>query len=73
MNLPSLNAKQLIRILLKKGFVQARQSGSHTIFKHPDGRRTTVPFHSSKDIGTGLLRQIMKDAGITPGDVVKLK
>jgi predicted RNA binding protein YcfA (HicA-like mRNA interferase family) len=73
LNIPSLNAKQLIRILLKKGFIQARQSGNHIIFKHPDGRRTTVPFHSSKDIGTGLLRQIMKDAGITPDDIMKFK
>ena len=73
MNLPSLNAKQLIRILLKKGFIQARQSGSHIIFKHPDGRRTTVPFHSSKDIGAGLLRQIMKDSGVTPEDIMKFK
>lgn len=31
MNIPSLNAKQLIRILLKKGFIQVRQSGSHII------------------------------------------
>jgi len=59
--------------LLKKGFIQARQSGSNIIFKHPDGRRTTVPFHSSKDIGTGLLRQIMKDAGVTPEDIIKFK
>ncbi len=73
MNFPALNSKQLLRILLKKGFVQTRQSGSHIILKHPDGRRTTVPFHSSKDIGTGLLRQIMKDAGITSEDVAKFK
>ncbi len=73
MNLPSLNAKHLIRILLKKGFIQVRQSGSHIIFKHTDERRTTVPFHSSKDLGKGLIRQIMKDAGITPKDIMNYK
>ncbi len=34
MNIPALNAKQLIRILGKKGFIQVRQSGSYIIFKH---------------------------------------
>ena len=73
MKLPALNAKQVIRILNKKGFVQVRQSGSHIIFKHSDGRRTTVPFHSAKDLGKGILRQIMKDANITPEDMMKYK
>lgn len=73
MKLPALNAKHIIRILGKKGFIQTRQSGSHIVFKHADGRRTTVPYHSSRDLGTGLLRQIMKDAGITEEDVMNFK
>jgi len=67
--LPATTAKQLIRVVLKKGFVLARQSGSHAIFRHPDGRRTTIPVHSSRDLGLGLLRQIMKDTGLTPEDL----
>ena len=73
MKLPVLNAKQVIRILHKKGFVLVRQSGSHAVFRHPDGRRTTVPVHGSKDLGKGLLRQIMKDATITAEDVMQYK
>ena len=73
MKLPALNARQVIRILNKKGFVQVRQSGSHAIFKHANSRRTTVPVHSSKDLGKGLLRQIMKDASISPEDIMKYK
>jgi predicted RNA binding protein YcfA (HicA-like mRNA interferase family) len=73
MKLPALNAKQIIRILHYKGFVMVRQSGSHVIFRHADGRRTTVPVHGSNDLGKGLLRQIMKDAGITPDDVMQYK
>ena len=67
--LPATSAKRLIKILDKKGFVQVRQSGSHAIFRHADGRRTTVPVHSSRDLGLGLLKQIMKDADISPEEL----
>ena len=67
--LPTVNAKQLIRVLHRHGFDQTRQSGSHVVFRHADGRRTTVPFHGTRDLGPGLLRQIMKDAGLTPDDL----
>ena len=64
--LPAVTAKQIIKLLEKKGFVKVRQSGSHCIFRHPNGKRTTVPLHSSKTLGRGLLKQIMKDADISP-------
>jgi predicted RNA binding protein YcfA (HicA-like mRNA interferase family) len=37
--------------------------------KHADGRRTTVPLHASRDVGRGLLRQIMRDAKLTADDL----
>jgi len=67
--LPSLSARQVISLLRRRGFVRVRQSGSHAIFRHPDGRRTTVPIHGKRDIGRGLLHQIMKDAGLTVEDL----
>jgi len=30
------------------------------IFKHPDGRKTSIPHHSREDIGPGLLNKILK-------------
>jgi len=30
------------------------------IYKHPDGRRTTIPHHSGEEIGPGLLNKIIK-------------
>ncbi|MBU0477373.1 type II toxin-antitoxin system HicA family toxin [bacterium] len=69
--LPSLNARQIIKILRNHGFVLARQSGSHAIFRHSDGRRTTIPVHGKKDIGRGLLRQIMRDTEISLDDLLK--
>ncbi|MFY9484062.1 MAG: type II toxin-antitoxin system HicA family toxin [Patescibacteria group bacterium] len=39
-------------------------------FKHPDGRSTVVPSHGGEDIGRGLLREILKEAEISPMDFV---
>lgn len=48
----------------KKGFVLDHSSGSHRIYRHPDGRQTTVAYHA-KDIKTGTLRGIIEDLGIS--------
>ena len=68
--LPSLDARRIIRVVEKHGFTQARQSGSHAIFRHPDGRRTTVPVHGKRDIGRGMLRKIMRDAELSRDDLL---
>ncbi len=68
--MPSIVAsRQLIVILTKHGFTLDRQSGSRAIYIHPDGRRTTVPVHGKRDLGKGLLRQIMKDTGLEVHDL----
>jgi len=67
--LPSISSRKLIKILERHGFVRVRQSGSHAILRHPDSRGTTVPIHSKRDIGRGLLRQIMRDAELTREDL----
>jgi predicted RNA binding protein YcfA (HicA-like mRNA interferase family) len=66
--LPQLSSREVIRLLEGHGFSLERQSGSHAVYRHPDGRWTTVPIHGKRDIGRGLLRRILKDAGLTPED-----
>lgn len=56
---------------MKRGFVLDRQSGSHAVFIHPDGHRTTVPIHGKRDLGKGILRQIMRDAELTVDDMME--
>lgn len=68
--LPALVARDLVAILKKHGFVLDRQSGSHAIYVRADGKRTTVPVHGKRDIGKGLLRQIMKDADLSMEDLI---
>jgi predicted RNA binding protein YcfA (HicA-like mRNA interferase family) len=63
--LPVLKPREVVRALERLGFVEARQRGAHRQFRHPDGRATTVPFHSGRDIAPPLLRQIIKDINVT--------
>ena len=70
-NIPVLKSRQVIKILEKLGFVEVRQRGSHKQFRHNDSRSTTVPVHVGKDISPILLRQILKDIGLTIEDFLK--
>jgi predicted RNA binding protein YcfA (HicA-like mRNA interferase family) len=57
-------SKEVISKLMRIGFVKKRQSGSHVILRHEDGRQTYVSIHT-KDVPEGTLRAILKQAGIT--------
>jgi predicted RNA binding protein YcfA (HicA-like mRNA interferase family) len=41
--LPSLAGDDIVKALLKIGFVDVRQKGNHVYLKHPDDRATVVP------------------------------
>lgn len=56
---PVITARALMKALRHLGFTETRSRGSHRRFEHPDGRKTTVPVHSGRDIPRGLLRQIV--------------
>jgi len=62
-SLPRLTTKEISTALEKLGFVLVRQSGSHKIYKK-DGKRVTVPSHSSKILHPKVLKSIMRDAEI---------
>ena len=68
---PVLKPKEVITILIQLGFQEVRQRGSHKQFRHLDGRGTTVPFHSGKDISPILLRQICKDIGLAVEEFIQ--
>ena len=70
---PVLKPKEVVAILEKLGFVEVRQRGSHKQYRHADGRRTTVPFHGSRDISPLLLRQIAKDIDLTIEELIQVR
>lgn len=57
-----MKPKELIKLLEREGFVFVRQSGSHAIFRKPGVKLIVVPIHS-RDVPTGTLNSILKDAG----------
>ncbi len=60
-----IDAKMMEKFLLELGFQIVRQKGSHVFYRHTDGRITTVPFHSNKDLARPLIRQILNEIKIT--------
>jgi predicted RNA binding protein YcfA (HicA-like mRNA interferase family) len=68
--IPVLKPREVVAILERLGFVEARQKGSHRQYRHPDGRATTVPFHAGRDISPLLLRQIAADIGLTVREIL---
>ncbi len=56
----NITFKHLIKIIEKLGFKRIRQKGSHIRFEHPDGRKTTIPDHGSRDVPKGLLVKIIR-------------
>jgi predicted RNA binding protein YcfA (HicA-like mRNA interferase family) len=70
-NVPVLKPRETERILTTLGFQLVRQRGSHKQYRHADGRCTTVPFHSGRDISPTLLRKIAKDIGMSIEDFLQ--
>ncbi len=61
---PAITPKELIKLLERKGFAFDRSKGSHQIYYHKEKRmRVVIPMHN-KDLPTGTLHAILKQAGI---------
>ena len=72
-NIPIINGTKLIKILRKKGFILNRIKGSHHILIHPEKQLTiSVPVHKGKTLGKGITLSIIKDAGLTIEEFLKL-
>jgi predicted RNA binding protein YcfA (HicA-like mRNA interferase family) len=72
--LPSVNADRLIRALQRAGFFIHHTTGSHYVLKHAErpAVRIVVPHHGSADIKRGILRSILRQAGLTADDLIAL-
>ena len=56
-----MKSSELVRKFEKAGWVAVRQTGSHIMFKSPKTREVVpVPFHGSKEVGTGLAKKLLK-------------
>ncbi len=58
-------AREVVRFLKSKGFLEKRQRGSHPVLQHPGTKYRAVVVIHSGDLPKGLLHRILKDAGLT--------
>jgi predicted RNA binding protein YcfA (HicA-like mRNA interferase family) len=64
----SLSGKQLSKLLERHGWQLLRVHGSHHIHGKPNSIvRLSVPVHANRPLKTGLLRHLLKMAGIDEG------
>ena len=68
--LPVVSGDDFVKAVGKAGFVWDRTEGSHMILVGPSRRRLSVPRH--RELGPGLLRVLIRDAGLTIGEFRKL-
>ena len=60
-----LSGKEVCEVLLRHGFVQVRQRGSHIIMQKQESERTTtVPVPNHKELRAGTLRSIVRQSGL---------
>ncbi len=72
-SLPVISGRETIAALERLGYVAVRQKGSHVRLRHPsDPARAplTVPDH--KELKSGTLRAIIRDAGLSVDQFVEL-
>ena len=68
--LPLISGDDFVKAVHKIGYVWDHTEGSHMILLHPLGRRLSVPRH--KELGQGLLRSLIRDAGLSREEFVRL-
>jgi predicted RNA binding protein YcfA (HicA-like mRNA interferase family) len=68
--LPVLSGKDLIKALSRIGYNFDHQTGSHVTLVNPSGKKITVPNH--RELGPGILRAIIKQAGLSIEEFLKL-
>jgi predicted RNA binding protein YcfA (HicA-like mRNA interferase family) len=59
-----MKSADLIRLLETDGWTLDRVRGSHHVFRHPSKPGIVVVPHPKKDLGTGLVAAIRKQAGV---------
>ena len=65
-----VSGRELARLVQQRGWHLARVNGSHHIFTMPGRReRIVIPIHGNQPLKVGLLRSLMKIAGLNEADL----
>ena len=72
-NIPTITGKDLIKRLLKAGYIILRTKGSHAFLSHPKyPKRSTVVPNTPKDLPLGTLSSIRKQLKLSKEEFVNL-
>jgi len=71
--LPILKPREVLRTLLRAGFVVHHQKGSHAQLRHPQKTqlRVTVPRHDRFDLPVAVLKSILRQAEMTADEFLE--
>jgi predicted RNA binding protein YcfA (HicA-like mRNA interferase family) len=69
--LSNISGKKAISIFEKLGYIKDHQTGSHVILWHPEKPTLSVPNH--QELAPGLLRSLIRQAGITVDEFLGYK
>lgn len=58
-----MNSREIIQRLKQDGWELVRTKGDHHVFRRPDGGNIVVVPHPKRDLPTGTLRSIFRQAG----------
>ena len=71
--LPSVSTRRCVQALEKVGFYQTRHSGGNHIYVRRDNPLTQIAIPANRNsLAKGTLRRIIRDAGMTVDEFVKL-
>ena len=71
--LSPLKANAIVRKLRRLGFDGPFPGGKHQRMVHPDtGQVIPIPIHKGKDVGIGLIRELIRELGITREEWIDL-
>lgn len=62
-------ARRVLSALLRKGWVQKRQAGSHRTLARDGWPDFVFSFHDDEEIGPKMMARIAKHTGLTPNDL----
>ncbi|MGH2602936.1 MAG: type II toxin-antitoxin system HicA family toxin [Dehalococcoidia bacterium] len=63
----------MLKALRRAGYEQTHVRGSHHYLRRRDGGPlVTVPVHGNRDLPTGTLRSILRQADLTPEELADL-
>ena len=66
----AVSGKEFVKVLERHGWTLLRVQGSHHIYgKSGSEVRLSVPVHGTQAVKRGLLRHLMKLAGLTENDL----